>query len=137
MDNAADVNNNLGHNVDFKLSKNKSKGYMMGCLNIKCLNRHIDELRVFVADNYSDVVAINETKLDGTICDEQISLPGFNCLRRDRDKFGGGVCIFVRDSLMYSRICDPEISYLIYSSSYQQHVRPPLHTLQCTGGSVG
>ena len=56
----------------------------MGCLNLNSLNRHIDEIKVFLVDNCLDILDIKETKLNGSFCDEQISLPGFNCLHRSR-----------------------------------------------------
>ena len=75
----------------------------MGLLNINSLTKHIDELRIFVADKPFDVLAINETKLDETISDEQISLAEYSCLRKDRNKHGGGVCLFIRKSITHSR----------------------------------
>lgn len=39
----------------------KVKVFMMGSLNINSLNKHINELRVFVADKSFGILAINET----------------------------------------------------------------------------
>ena len=69
----------------------------MASLNINSLLAHIDDLRIFVTDSKIDILAINETKLDSSIGDSQISLPGFEVVRRDRPvngRCGGGVCIY-------------------------------------------
>ena len=43
---------------------------------------HIDDLRIFVTDSKIDILAISETKLDSSIGDSEISLPGFEVVRR-------------------------------------------------------
>ena len=69
----------------------------MASLNINSLLAHIDDLRIFVTDSKIEILAINETKLDSSIGDSEISLPGFEVVRRDRPmdgRCGGGVCIY-------------------------------------------
>ena len=39
----------------------------MGMLNITSLPKHIDEIRVILADECLDILALNETRLDNTI----------------------------------------------------------------------
>ena len=56
----------------------------MVSLNINSLLTHIDDLRIFLADSKIDIPAIDETKLDSSIGDSKISLPGFEVVRRDR-----------------------------------------------------
>ena len=51
-----------------------------------------------------DIVTLSETWLDGNICDTEINLPGFVCVRQDRTgiKEGyGGVAIYVREGLAF------------------------------------
>ena len=78
----------------------------MGSLNINGLLSHIDHLRIFMNNQPFDILAINETKLNSIVTDEQIRLTGYNVIRNDRDEFGGGVCIFVRSSINYKIIKD-------------------------------
>ena len=41
-----------------------------------------------------DVLSLNETKLDGSIGDEDIEIPGYTTYRKDRNKYGGeGTCL--------------------------------------------
>ena len=76
----------------------------MACLNITSLSKHIDELRVLLQNNSLDLLAINETRLNETIADNEISISGYNIVRRDRPLNGlngGGVCFYVLSNINY------------------------------------
>ena len=45
------------------------RGFVMASLNIKSLLAHTDDLKIFVTDSKTDILAINETKLDSSIGD--------------------------------------------------------------------
>jgi len=63
---------------------------------------HIDELRVFMSNSKINILSFNETKLDATIEDSEVYLPGFEIARKDRKvngRNGGGVCIYVQCNL--------------------------------------
>ena len=80
------------------------RGFVMVSLDINSLLAHIDDLRIFVTDSKIDLLAINQTKLDGSIGDSEISLPGFEVVRRDlpvNGRCGGGVCIYLRTNINY------------------------------------
>ena len=78
------------------------RGFKMASLNINSLLAHIDELRVFMSNNKLDVLAINETKLDDSISDVELNIYGYDLIRRDRHRNGGGVCFFVKSSINYT-----------------------------------
>ena len=66
----------------------------MASLNINSLLGHIDELRVFLSGSKIDILSINEMKLDSTIDDSELYLPGIEIIRKDRKingRNGGGV----------------------------------------------
>ena len=48
-----------------------------------------------------DIFAINEFKIDDSITDGEISISGFNLIRKDRSRAGGGVVLYIRESLPY------------------------------------
>ena len=80
------------------------RGLVMASLNINSLLAHIDELRVFMSNSKIDILSINETKLDSTIKDSEVYLPGFEITRKDRKvngRNGGGICMYVRCNLNY------------------------------------
>ena len=58
----------------------------------------------FLLDSKIDVLAINETKIDSSVNDNEIHLPGFEVVRKDRSvngRSGGGVCIYLRNNINY------------------------------------
>ena len=74
-------------------------------LNINSLSAHIDELRILLSDRPIDILAINESKLDDTISDNEIHISGYESIRSDRStngRSGGGVCFFIRSEINYS-----------------------------------
>ena len=71
------------------------RGLKLASLNTNKLTTHIDELRVLLANNDTDVLSINETKLIKNASDDEVHIPGCDIIRRDRIvKGGGGVCFF-------------------------------------------
>ena len=75
-------------------------------LNVASVVKHLDEIRILLSDKKLDVLAINETRLDPTIPDGFVSIDGYDVLRNDRDRNGGGVCIYVRCNLNYKNCSD-------------------------------
>ena len=63
------------------------RGLVMASLNINSLLAHIDELRVFMSNSKIDILSINETKLDSTIKDSEVYLPGFE-INKERSQGG-------------------------------------------------
>ena len=48
-----------------------------------------------------DLVCINETRLDQTIKNSEVELQGYDLVRRDRNRHGGGVAIYIRKVIPY------------------------------------
>ena len=78
------------------------RGFKLASLNITSLPKHIDELRILLADKSIDVLSINETRLDETINDQDVYISGYDIIRRDRNRNGGGVCFYIRSVISYS-----------------------------------
>ena len=70
-------------------------------LNIFTLLKHLDELRVLAEQHEPDILVINETKIDTDIDDQEILIDGYHVERLDRNKFGGGVAIYMRKGIDY------------------------------------
>ena len=49
------------------------------------------------------VLGITETKLDDTINNEEIKIDGYNLLRSDRNRNGGGVACYIKNNIAYNR----------------------------------
>ena len=48
----------------------------MASLNITSILKHLDELRILLNYNYIDLLAINETRLDGSISVQDVKVEG-------------------------------------------------------------
>ena len=79
-----------------------SKGFKLASVNVNSLLKHIDEIRLMLIDSPLEVLAINESKLDDSIFDGEIHIPGYNCIRNDRNRAGGGDILYVKDHLSYT-----------------------------------
>ena len=79
----------------------QARGFKIASLNIASLLAHIDELRLLMADKNLDVLAINETRLSDLIDDSCIHIQGYDIVRRDRNRNGGGVCLYIRSSINF------------------------------------
>ena len=66
------------------------RGLKLASLNINKLTTHMDELRVLLANNDTDVLSINETKLIKNASDDVVHIPGYDIIRRDRIVKGRG-----------------------------------------------
>ena len=64
-------------------------------LNVNSLLPKIDEVRKIAKCSNASVLGITETKLDQSIHNEEISIDGYNLIRKDRNRHGGGVACFV------------------------------------------
>ena len=73
----------------------------MGMLNIVSLPKYIDEIRIILADQYFDVLALNETRLDKNISNQDMFIQNYDLIRADRSRSGGSVCLYVKNSINY------------------------------------
>ena len=55
----------------------------------------------FINKTSFDLVCINETRLDQTIKNSEVELQGYDLVRRDRNRHGGGVAIYIRKVIPY------------------------------------
>ena len=77
---------------------------VVASLNIRGLNTHIDELQLFIRDKGIHVLGINETKLGEDFPDHLVCIDGFEIVRKDRDKLGCGVALYIYDSVNFKVI---------------------------------
>ena len=62
--------------------------------------------------NGIDILAINETKLNESVMKGEVNICGYDIVRRDRKRGGGGVCFFVKNSINFSTRRDLNIDEL-------------------------
>ncbi|XP_032440768.1 uncharacterized protein LOC116733898 isoform X2 [Xiphophorus hellerii] len=75
----------------------------LALLNINGLRNKTHEIRHIIAHDKLHVVALCETKLNSTVKESDVYIPGFTMWRRDRndnsDNKGGGVALYVQDHI--------------------------------------
>ena len=72
-------------------------------LNINSFLNKIDELCYIASSSNAAVIGITETKLDNTICDSEVAVDGYNIVRNDRNRNGGGVACYIRNNICFNR----------------------------------
>ena len=91
---------NTHKQTDFNLPKHR--GFKIAFLNIASLPKHIDELRLNMQHQYLDILVFNETRLDETISNSEISIEKYTLVRNDRTRHGGGVAMYIRNSINFN-----------------------------------
>ena len=81
-------------------------------LNARSLLSKLDELRVLCFVNKYDIVCVVESWLSQDIPDSELTIPGYFVFRKDRNRHGGGILIFVRDSLSCTIVSTPPVCLL-------------------------
>ena len=91
----------MGQNVEHvNLACAKSKQIHIIYYNACSLLPKLDELQVVCEATRPDVICIVETWLDISVIDNEIVLSGYQLFRLDRNRHGGGVAVYVHDSLL-------------------------------------
>ncbi len=68
-------------------------------LNTRSLLPSTEDILCSILDsNPIDILTLSETWLDDTISNSEISLPGYSFIRRDQNRNGGGITIYVVDT---------------------------------------
>ena len=97
--------------------------------NARSLSPKLDELRVLCDFNKPEIVCITETWLCDDISLTECSISGYNSIRCDRHRHGGGVAFFVSEQLDYHVIlCGPnQLQLLLISVSRMNHPNNKFH----------
>ena len=70
--------------------------------NINSIIPKLTELRNFVQTQNPSALCISESKLDNTISDSEIEIENYFIVRNDRSRHGGGVCIYIHNTLAFN-----------------------------------
>ena len=79
---------------------------MIAFLNINSLQLHLDKLKYLVNEKGIHILAVNETKLEKEITYNLLEIEGYSVHMEDRNRYGGGVAVYMRNSLKYNRRTD-------------------------------
>ena len=81
-------------------------------LNVNGLRSHLDEVQLLINNLGIHILALNETKLDPNYPKELTSIAGYQQERLERTCNGGGVSIYIRDSIKYKPRSDVPVDDL-------------------------
>ena len=86
----------------------KKKGLHIIHFNARSLLPKLAEVRTLVVELNAAIVCVTETWLDDSVMDSEIELSGYVVQRKDRERSGGGVCMYIRSDLAFNP--RPELS---------------------------
>ena len=98
---------------------NKTLGILY--YNARSLLAKLDDIRVLSAAESPDIICVVETWLSNSISDAELALPNYQCVRRDRDRHGGGVLMYIHSSLAFDLLTSDVVgieSLVVCVSSY-------------------
>ncbi len=79
-----------------------TKGLHFVHLNIRSLLPKIDEIRCLLKNCKVGIFCLTETWLDSSVTNNEIKVDIYNVIRKDRNRQGGGVCIFIRSDINFN-----------------------------------
>ena len=79
------------------------KGILFIHMSVRSLLKQISELRLIAVKSKAAVISLSETWLDNSVTDCEISIDDYCLIRRDRNKNGGGVCMYIRSDISFSQ----------------------------------
>ena len=74
----------------------------MALLHVRSIVPKIDEIRYFLQCVHLDIFTISETWLDKNVDSSEIAVSGYNLLRVDRNRHGGGVALYIKNHITFN-----------------------------------
>ena len=95
------VYDRLGHQ-----DTGQNKGLSLAALNVNGLRSHHDEVSSLITEKGIHILALNETNLVNSYPKELTNIEGYQQEREDRNAIGGGVALYIREPIQYTRRTD-------------------------------
>ena len=85
--------------------------------NARSLYPKLDELSAQCDIEKPDVVCLTETWLSEDIMESECAIPGYRCVRCDRNRHGGGIALYISNKFEFQvTMCGPkELEFLLVS----------------------
>ena len=90
------------HDIEDKFEPFRKRDLHFLHINVNSLLSKIDELRDIVGHTKPAILGITESKLDGSVTNQEVHKSGYNILRNDRNRNGGGVACYKRSDLCFN-----------------------------------
>ena len=111
------------HSSQVITSKNNSLRILS--FNARSLLPRIDLLRALCTNEPYDLLIVTETWLSLNILNSEITISGFDIGRKDRNQHGGGVAIYIHNTIPYSRleIHQPDLELILCEYHIGNHLQ--------------
>ena len=96
---------------DIELNPGPKCNFKIAHLNIRSITApsRLDDVENLLLHYHNfDILALTETHLDNTVTDNSLHINGYQFFRRDRNRNGGGVGIYIKETLQTKRRFDLE-----------------------------
>ena len=89
-----------------KLRRDKPFYPMIGYLNINSIRNNIVQLTDICKTSPTEILCIDETKLDSSFPNAQVHLPDYQFppFRRDQNLSGGGIIVYIHNGIIAKRL---------------------------------
>ena len=115
---------------DYKCLENKGLHFIHFIhVNTRNLLPKIDELRILAREINAACLCISETWLDDTICDSEIRTDNYTVRRNDRNRQGGGLCMYIRNYLAFNVL--DELSHDDIEATWIELLLPKTKPIAC------
>ena len=102
-----DISDGLTHHPLKTLKTAHPDKILIGHLNINSLRNKYNQFHTYFHDNV-DVMLVSETKLDESFTNAQFKMNNYHApFRHDRNKFGGGLMMYINSNIICSRLTMP------------------------------
>jgi hypothetical protein len=102
------IDNDLYKN--FACEVNHANGLSIASLNVRSILPKIEQIKHLLQTIKFDILCINESWLDDNIGIHEYDIPGYNVISKHRNRHGGGIVVYIIETLMFVRRCDLETS---------------------------
>ena len=96
-----------------------AKNTIIGHLNINSIRNKFDTLDNVV--KAFDIFLISESKLDNTFPINQFAVGGYKVFRRDRNRFGGGLILYINENIPCKPLSNHPMFYDLELMSFEIH----------------
>ena len=105
-DDSSILHNEVNEKHDLKSLSNiiSKPGLKIGCQNSRGLLGKIDEIRAILKSSQFDVFCLCETFIDMNVGNDEIYIHGYSIEMYYRNRHGGGVLLYVKDGIKYTKI---------------------------------
>lgn len=106
-----------------------SKNLHILYFNARSLYPKIDELCAHCDIEKPDVVCLTETWLCADILESECAIPGYQCVRCDRNRHGGGIALFISNNFEFqvTMLGPRELEFLLVSLHNVNNAHQKVH----------